>query len=98
MTVDARVLEGLGSFLKEHVEADVAFFIAEGLGVSAEEAMGIYYRSSVAEAVEDGSLGVQYLPASYLADEVLKNALSGSLADAGDVPPVVPRAGEARFS
>lgn len=36
--------------------------------------MGIYYGSKVAEAVEKGSLGMQYLPASYLADDVLKDA------------------------
>lgn len=71
---DVRIKENLGSFLKEHLEADVVFLLAQRLGVSPEEAMGIYYRSKVAEIVEDGLLGAQYLPASYLADEVLKNA------------------------
>lgn len=72
MTVDERALEGLGSFLKEHVEADVSFCIAERLDVSSAEAMDIYYRSKVAKAVEDDALGVQYLPVSYLVDEVLR--------------------------
>ncbi|WP_165170364.1 hypothetical protein [Adlercreutzia sp. ZJ242] len=76
--MDERVVESLGSFLKEHLEADVAFCVAERLDVSAEEAMGIYYGSKIAEAVEEGSLGMQYLPASYLADEVLKDAASAS--------------------
>lgn len=81
---DTRIGENLGSFLKEHLEADVIFLLAQQLGVSSEEAMGVYYRSTVAEVVEDGSLGAQYLPASYLADEVLKELRGYSLSMSGE--------------
>lgn len=73
MKPNEHTVESLDSFLKEHVEADVAFCIAEQLGVSSEEAMDIYYQSRIAEVVEGGSLGAQYLPASYLAEEVLRH-------------------------
>ena len=72
MKVGAETLAGLDAFLKEHLEADVIACIAERGGVSASEAMDVYFSSRIAHAIEEGALGLQYLPADYLADEVLK--------------------------
>lgn len=72
MKVDASTIEGLSSFLKEHLEADIVAEIAVRKGVSANEAMEIYFNSKIATAVEEGAFGMQYLPASYLAEEILK--------------------------
>lgn len=74
MKVSESTIEGLGSFLKEHVEADVVSTVARRLGISAEEALALYFGSELPELVESGKYGVQYLSPEYLADEVLRSA------------------------
>ena len=73
MNVTPTTIEGLDSFLKEHLEADVAGIISRKLDINPEEALSIYFKSDVSSMVESGEFGTQYLSAEYLAQEVLKS-------------------------
>lgn len=72
MRVTEEILAQLEPLLKEQLEADIISIIAERLEVSPGEAMSVYYRNPLAQQIEEGAWGMQYLDASYLADEVLK--------------------------
>lgn len=72
MNVNENTVKNLGSFLIEHQEADIVACLAEKMDATADEALLTYYRSDLAPKIEQGELGIQYLPAEYLADEVLK--------------------------
>lgn len=73
MDVNENTVKNLGSFLIEHQEADIVACLAEKMNATADEALSKYYRSDLAQKIEQGELGIQYLPAEYLADEVLKS-------------------------
>ena len=64
--------QSLGSFLIERQEADIVAILAKKTNATADEALLTYYESDLALKIEQGELGIQYLPAEYLADEVLK--------------------------
>lgn len=72
MRVTEETLAQLEPLLKEQLEADIISIIAERLEVSPGEAMSVHYRNPLAQQIEEGAWGMQYLDASYLADEVLK--------------------------
>lgn len=72
MRVTEETLAQLEPLLKEQLEADIISIIAERLEVSPGEALSVYYRNPLAQQIEEGAWGTQYLDASYLADEVLK--------------------------
>ena len=73
MNVTPATIEGLDSFLKEHLEADIANAISRKLEVSPEEALSVYFESDISSMVESGEFGTQYLSPEYLAQEVLKS-------------------------
>lgn len=72
MNVNENTVKNLGSFLIEHQEADIVACLAQKMNASVGEALLTYYRSDLAPKIEQGELGIQYLPAEYLAEEVLK--------------------------
>ena len=72
MDVNENTVKSLGGFFIEHQEADIVACLAEKMNATADEALSTYYRSDLAPKIEQGELGIQYLPAEYLADEVLK--------------------------
>lgn len=72
MNVNENTVKNLGDFLIEHQEADIVAKLAEKMNATTDEALLTYYRSDLAPKIEQGELGIQYLPAEYLADEVLK--------------------------
>lgn len=74
MNVSRSTIENLDSFLKEHQEADVISLIAKQLCASADEALAIYFGSPISAMIENGEHGTQFLPSSYLAEEVMKNS------------------------
>lgn len=73
MIVNQQVVDGLDVFLKEHLEADIVAEIARRLNISSERAFSRYFESSLPARIEAGEYGIQYLPADYLADEVLRH-------------------------
>ena len=72
MNVNENTVKRLGSFLIERQEADIVAVLARKMNATADEALLTYYESALALKIEQGELGIQYLPAEYLADEVLK--------------------------
>ena len=72
MNVNENTVKRLGSFLIERQEADIVAVLARKMNATADEALLTYYESDLALKIEQGELGIQYLPAEYLADEVLK--------------------------
>ncbi|WP_165055675.1 MULTISPECIES: hypothetical protein [unclassified Adlercreutzia] len=75
MKVTEETIANLGSLLKEQLEADIVSIVAAKLHLSPSQALDMYYSSPLAQKIEEGELGMQYLDASYLADEVLKARL-----------------------
>ena len=71
MNVNEDTVKSLGSFLIERQEADIVAILAKKTNATADEALLTYYESDLALKIEQGELGIQYLPAEYLADEVL---------------------------
>lgn len=51
----------LEQIYQENLEERIIAHLSEAKGLSLEEAMGIYYGSSLAEKIHDGEYGVQYL-------------------------------------
>ena len=72
MNVNEDTVKSLGSFLIERQEADIVAILAKKMNATADEALLTYYESDLALKIEQEELGIQYLPAEYLADEVLK--------------------------
>ena len=72
MNVNENTVKRLGSFLIERQEADIVAVLARKMNATADEALLTYYESDLALKIEQEELGIQYLPAEYLADEVLK--------------------------
>ncbi|NHM16068.1 hypothetical protein GMI69_05245 [Eggerthellaceae bacterium zg-887] len=72
MNVAEEAITNLGPLLKEQLEAEIVSIIAARLHLPPSQAMDVYYRSPLAWKIEEGEFGMQYLDASYLADEVLK--------------------------
>lgn len=70
-----RSIEAMEGLRKTNLEAQIVREIAARLGVSADEAMRLYYAHPLAEHIEKNDYGLQFLDASYLVEEVLKTAV-----------------------
>lgn len=53
--------ETLERVYQENLEERLIMYLSEIKGISLEEAMGIYYRSKLADKIHQGIEGVQYL-------------------------------------
>ena len=73
MDVTEKTIAGLSGFLKEQQEADIVSIIAQRRGISANEALDLYFGSRIPQLIAEGAYGIQYLSAEYLADEALKD-------------------------
>lgn len=73
MEITERMLDGLEDIRKEGLEKDIVCGIASRFGVSASEAMGIYFGSRLSRQIEMGEYGMQYLDAEYLLDDLVQN-------------------------
>lgn len=58
----------LENFYREHLEEDIIFSLTQRRSIPWEEAMKLYYNSSLASRIFNGEYGVQYLDASVLTD------------------------------
>lgn len=67
--MDENVLERI---YQENLEESIIPFLAEQLGVSLEKAMDIYYNSHLAEKIERGVYGIQYLDYKVLVQILLE--------------------------
>ena len=63
--MDDNVLEQV---YQENLEERLIAYIAEQHNISLDEAMDIYYRSKLADKINKGTWGIQYLDYKVLAD------------------------------
>ena len=72
MNATANPAKRVGRFLTPRHDAYSVAVLARKMNATADEALLTYYESDLALKIEQGELGIQYLSAEYLADEVLK--------------------------
>lgn len=60
------------NFYREHLEEDLIFCLASKKNISYEKAMGLYYKSNLANMIYRAEYGIQYLDYHILADYVDK--------------------------
>ncbi len=58
----------LESVYKENLEGRIMLYLTETEDISYEESMEIYYESKLAEKIQEGREGIQYLDYKVLAD------------------------------
>ena len=63
----------VSSVYKERLEEDIISKLAAKKGLGLSDAMDAYYRSRLAQQVDSGELGIQYLSADYLAEDIIEN-------------------------
>ncbi|WP_165246600.1 hypothetical protein [Adlercreutzia sp. ZJ141] len=71
ITITEDLLDRLPAIRKTNLESQIVMIIGERLDVSPAEALDVYYSSDIARMVEQNLYGMQYLEATYLADEIL---------------------------
>ena len=69
----------LENFYREHLEEDIIMCLSERRHIAYEDAMRLYYHSSLADKVQKGEYGIQYLDYTILTDileqEIEKNSV-----------------------
>ena len=61
------------SLYKERLEEDIISKLAATKGIGLSDAMDAYYSSRLAQQIDRGELGIQYLSADYLVDDLIAN-------------------------
>ena len=59
--------------LKRNQDTEIVTLLAERLNIDAEEALRIYYSSRLAEQINEGAYGIQYMDPVYLVEDLLEN-------------------------
>ena len=67
--MDGRLLEKV---YQENLEERLISYISEKAGISLEDAMTLYYNSRLADMIQRGSTGIQYLDHKVLGDMLLE--------------------------
>lgn len=75
MVVTKKTIEALDGALEERLEVDIISRLADRLEASMQEAMDLYYSSSLAKQINEGAYGIQFLDASALVDDLIENEL-----------------------
>ena len=70
MVVNDNALE---STYKQLLEQEIIAYLAEVKQLELRKAMDLYYKSKLAEQIDEGLYGIQYLDAKYLALDLLDN-------------------------
>lgn len=66
MMITPQTLSKLETLRKEHLESDLITLIAEQYGMTAADAMKLYYSSQLSQQVANESYGIEQLDAHYL--------------------------------
>lgn len=74
INVTNKTLEALKDLRAVNVESDLVRLVAEHFDVPVEDALRLYYESELSEAIASNRHGEQYLDASYLFEEFIKQA------------------------
>jgi hypothetical protein len=59
--------------LKESLESEVIELIAKRKEIDIRNAMDIYYKSQLADQIDRGEYGIQYLDKNYLVSDLIEN-------------------------
>ena len=71
--LDERAISAIEGIRKTNLDAQIVQAIAQRTGLSAQEALSIYFGSELAPMIERNEYGMQFLDANYLADEILRS-------------------------
>jgi len=63
----------VSSLYKERLEEDIISRLAAVKKIGLSDAMDCYYRSRLAQQIDSGEFGIQYLSADYLVDDLIEN-------------------------
>lgn len=74
VVITEQTLEALPAIRRTNLEAQMTTLLAERLGLSVEEALGLYYSDSLSQLIEENVYGLQYLDAAYLVDELIRRS------------------------
>ena len=65
--------EELTRVYKQNLEESMIEYLAEQKSLTMEEAMDIYYRSQLADQIEQGSYGIENMDYKYLVHDLIVN-------------------------
>ena len=65
--------EALTRVYKQNLEESMIEYLAEQKSLTMEEAMDIYYRSQLADQIEQGSYGIENMDYKYLVHDLIVN-------------------------
>ena len=72
MKVTNDMIEAIEEIRLSNLESEIVELVGKRLGLDAAGSLHAYYTSKVCPMIEHNDNGLQFLDASYLADEVLK--------------------------
>ena len=65
--------EKLDKIYKELLEEKIIHCLAEVKGIPIRQAMDIYYKSKLAQQINDGSFGIENMDYRYLVQDMIEN-------------------------
>jgi hypothetical protein len=78
--------QALEKILRVELEKDIISSLGERLGGDSRKAMDIYYHSRLAEQIDRGDWGIQYLDSQYLVEDLFENESALFKVDRGRFP------------
>lgn len=64
---------GINSLYKQNLVNDIVLNIAKLKQIDIREAFDIYYKSQMANQIDDGTFGIDNMDAKYLALDIIEN-------------------------
>lgn len=61
------------SIYKQNLEDDIITQVAKIKNISLRDALNIYYKSRLAQQINDGSYGIENMDFKYLANDLIEN-------------------------
>lgn len=65
----------LHEFYLQNLERDIITILSQKRNISLREATDAYYHSKLAEQIEQGAYGIEFLSPQYLANDLIENEL-----------------------
>lgn len=76
--LDKKTIAAIEELRRTNLDAQIVEIISQRMGLSARDALDVYYSSELAPLIERNEYGMQFLDAHYLADEILGNGVDQS--------------------
>lgn len=73
MKIDKNTLAALQSVRKENLDTDIVQLLARRFDLDTQDAMSLYYDSSLSTQISEGVYGIENLSAEYLVEDLLQN-------------------------